>query len=143
MTLLSDLQKIIGTVRKDHPYKSHRSRSGSNMAKGKKSKSRSHGGFGKLGGFLRNPTLMKVALGLGFGTIGALAASKFSPNNTQLVSLGAAYLGGGIEGAIGAELVKAFAGAPSILGNIFGGGGMTQSTSMTTMTASQASLGWA
>lgn len=96
------------------------------MAKKKYGKRRSSGrgglSFGSVTGILRNPTIQKTALSLGLGTVVALVASRVAPQFTPWAALGGEYLGGGVVGLIGAEAVKALAGASSILGS-FGGGG--------------------
>lgn len=99
-----------------------------NMAKrksGKRKGSRrsSGGGLGSVGGVFKKPVVQHTALALGLGTVGALLAARVAPQYTQIASLAVPYFGGaGIEGIIGAEVVKAFAGAPSILSG-FGGMG--------------------
>lgn len=88
------------------------------------------GARGALGNIRR--TLDPYATALGMGTIFVAAGSKVSPNMSmqmaQFVGLAGEYVGGGIKGAIGAEVIKALVGAPSILtsfnlGGLFGGGG--------------------
>lgn len=74
--------------------------------------------IGGIRGFARNPLITKVATGLGFGTIAALITSRFAPQYTSLASLAGAFYGGGVEGLIGGEAVKAIAGVPSAFGGI-------------------------
>lgn len=76
-----------------------------------------------IGGVLRNPWIQKTAAGLGMGTIAALITARFAPQFTQIASLAGAYAGGGLEGVIGGEAVKAIAGAPSALSGVIGGNG--------------------
>lgn len=84
-------------------------------------------------------TLDPYAKALGYGTLAVAAYSKVQPNGSmqtaQLAGLAGEYYGGGLKGAIGAEIIKAFVGAPSLLsglnlGNILGG----QQNQMQTMT---------
>jgi hypothetical protein len=77
-----------------------------------------------IGGILRSPWVQKTATGLGMGTIAALITARFAPQFTQIASLAGAYAGGGLEGVIGGEAVKAIAGAPSALSGVVGTGGM-------------------
>jgi hypothetical protein len=83
------------------------------------------GRLGKIGGIFRNSTIQRVGLSLGIGTIVALVTSRLAPNFTPVAALAGEYLGGGIEGAIGAEAVKLISGAPSILNGIGGIGGQS------------------
>lgn len=75
-----------------------------------------------IGGIIKNPWIQRGSSALGMGTLAALVASRFSPQNTQLISLGGEYLGGGLEGVLVAEGVKLFAGAPSVFSGASGNG---------------------
>lgn len=88
------------------------------MKKRYKSRRSSAGRVPILGGVLRSPWVQKTATGLGMGTIAALVTARFAPQFTQIASLAGAYAGGGLEGVIGGEAVKAIAGAPSALSGI-------------------------
>lgn len=100
------------------------------MAKGKgKGKSKgSHGGLGNVKGQLRGITdkIKPYATSLGMGTIAVLLLSKLKPDATmqhaQFAGLAGEYLGGDITTVIGAEIIKSFAGVPSILQGLGGGG---------------------
>lgn len=106
----------------------HSKRKSKPMARRRRSSSRrgSSLGLGKIGGFFKSGIVQKASLSLGAGTLAALLASRFSPQNTQLASLGGSFLAGGIEGTIAAEVVKSLAGAPSALSGVFGGGQQSQ-----------------
>lgn len=87
---------------------------------------------GGLGNVKR--TLEPYATALGMGTIFVAGGSKVFPamsmQQAQIAGVVGEYVGGGIKGAIGAELIKKLAGVPSIfdtgLSGLFGGGGGQQ-----------------
>jgi len=96
------------------------------------------GGLSSING-IKN-TLAPYAMSLGMGTIGVAALTKFKPNasmqTAQMVGLAAEYIGGGVKGLIGAEVIKKLVGAPSLLDGGLFGGGQTNSMQMST-------VGWA
>lgn len=88
---------------------------------------------GSLAGIKR--MTQPYAEALGDGTIAVALATRVKPDLTmgqaQMIGLAGEYVGGGVKGAIGAEVIKALLGAPSIftnfsLGNLFGSGGGQQ-----------------
>lgn len=80
-------------------------------------------GLGKVTGVFRMPIVQKTALALGIGTITALLASKVAPQYTSPAAVIGEFVGGGVVGVVGAELVKTVAGVPSAFGSILGGFG--------------------
>jgi len=70
---------------------------------------------------VNNPTVRKVATGIGLATIGATAIAIVSPQiaNNPIVKPALALIGGGLPGLIGQVVTQGGLGS---LGNIFGGG---------------------
>jgi len=71
--------------------------------------------------FVNNPTIRKVATGIGLATIGTTVISLVAPSiaANPIVKPALAFLGGGIPGVIGQVVVQGGLGGIS---NIFGGG---------------------
>jgi hypothetical protein len=115
--------------KKPKPNKQRRSKPRSMGKKRNKSKSGGGGALrgikGQLGGIINK--VRPYALALGMGSVAVLALSKLKPDASMqtatFASAGAAYLAAGFEGMIGAEIIKAIAGAPSLLGSLNIGGG--------------------
>lgn len=74
--------------------------------------------------FVNNPTIRKVATGIGLATIGVTAISLVAPQIAQnpIIRPALAFVGGGIPGVIGQIVVQGGIGG---LSNILGGGGGT------------------
>jgi len=70
---------------------------------------------------VNNPTVRKVATGIGLATIGATAIAIVSPQiaNNPIVKPALALIGGGLPGLIGQVVTQGGLGS---LGNLFGGG---------------------
>jgi len=70
---------------------------------------------------VNNPTVRKVATGIGLATIGATVISIVSPQiaNNPITKPALALIGGGLPGLIGQVVTQ---GGLGNLGNIFGGG---------------------
>lgn len=89
------------------------------LAAGGRSFLRSRGQFGRSG------LLQKIEQGLGRGILYGGVASKIIPSLAPIATLYGEYSAGGIESlAINEFLVKPFIGQQSVLGNIFGSGGL-------------------
>jgi len=93
---------------------SHRRKSTARKSRG----SRARSGIGSITG---NKFVRSAALGLGFGALASMLASRFAPGQATLISAGAGFLGGPV-GGIANLLLQGGLG-------IFGGGGGSPGTS--------------
>ena len=77
--------------------------------------------------FVNNPTIRKVATGIGLATIGVTALNLIAPQFAQnpIVKPALAFLGGGIPGVIGQIVVSG--GVSGITRSLGGGSTMPQS----------------
>jgi len=92
------------------------------VASRRRSPSRSKRSFISKIPLVNNPTVRKVATGIGLATIGATAIAIVSPQiaSNPIVKPALALIGGGLPGLIGQVVTQGGLGS---LGNIFGGGG--------------------
>jgi len=90
----------------------------SNVAKKRRSSSKRS--FVSKIPLVNNPTVKKVATGIGLATIGATVINLVAPQiaRNPIVKPALAFIGGGVEGLIGQVVIQGGAS----LGNIFGGG---------------------
>ena len=100
------------------------------MAKKKKSRSRSttvSGGFRRaksgFGNVLKSGIVKKAVMGVGSAAIATVILQRVAPQFTQIGSVGAGFLGGGI---VGGAINLFLSGGLNQLGGIFGGGGPPQ-----------------
>jgi len=106
------------TRRKTNKRKSSSKPRRKSTAGKRKSRSRARSGISSITG---NKFVRGAALGLGFGALASMLASRFAPGQATLISAGAGFLGGPV-GGIANLLLQGGLG-------IFGGGGGSPGTS--------------
>jgi len=96
-----------------------------------KSKSMAKKSFTSKIPFVNNPTIKKVAAGIGLATIGVAAINIIAPQIAQnpIIKPALSFLGGGIPGLIGQVVIDGSFGIRNILGGSANGGSQTMNTS--------------